>query len=311
MKGLEWSNERYVRLHTRNTTSWALLGYETQNLWLQLLRLMDRAGVIPLDAGALPHEGIAALLPGSNDRQIEKQLESLIDRGWLIHNESTAQLVDPEFIDREEAAMSNAQRLRESRATRRDKAAMTQNASSSLPRLTHNESQPTHSDTGRHSVTQRDTPSVPSVPSAPSVPCREEDAPRVTRPDEIARSQAKSTGAAHRQELEEWLGLLDSNIAGFREQWDSWMASLQANKRKTAWAKVQEIRRFAKLAENHSDKDVLSFLETAGRREWRSFKVDWWEKDRSNGDERQREKRSGGRDPETERAINERVRITY
>jgi len=131
---------------------------------------MDRAGVIPLDPDTLPHEGITALLPGSNDRQVEKQLESLISRGWLLHNRDEHCLVDPDFIDREEAAMSNAQRLRESRARRRDRV-MTHNASTSASRMTQNESQPTRSDTQRLTATHSDTPSVPSVPS---VPIREE-----------------------------------------------------------------------------------------------------------------------------------------
>ena len=80
MRGLDWSNERYARWHTRDTPAWMVLGWDVQNLWGQLMRKMDRAGVIPLDADLMPHESIVALLPQAPPAQVERGLETLISK---------------------------------------------------------------------------------------------------------------------------------------------------------------------------------------------------------------------------------------
>ena len=45
---MDFPNERYVRLYTRETTTWRLLGWEGQALLPQVLRLVDRSGVLDL-----------------------------------------------------------------------------------------------------------------------------------------------------------------------------------------------------------------------------------------------------------------------
>ena len=259
MKGLDWSNERYVRLHTRNTTSWALLGYETQCLWLQLLRMMDRSGVIPLDPDALPHEGIAALLPGSNDRQIEKQLESLIDRGWLIRNDAENCLVDPAFIDREEAAMSNALRLRESRARRRDRA-VTQNESKEPGKATRTKSQPTQLDTGRHAATQSDTPSVPSGPS-------------VTEAAGAAGDNGKPKKSRARVQDLSYPAKLLRLVPDFQERWLSSRKIRRLGQRTTIEAEQKQIDHLAKLGSEHGGQQVIDQLELATESGWQGIHV--------------------------------------
>ena len=166
MKGLDWTNEKFVRTHVRDTPAWALLGWDAQNLWLQLLRKMDRAGVLPLDGSVEPWESVAAIFPAADPDSIAVALKRLIDRGWLIHDVEHGALVDPEFIERDEAPLSDAERQRKSRQNRRDRSA--------APAVTKRDRSVTGGHTASQSVTPS-VPSVPSVPSSPSVPPEEED----------------------------------------------------------------------------------------------------------------------------------------
>lgn len=194
MKGLDWTNERFSRWHTRDTPAWMILGYATQNLWGQIMRKMDRAGVIPLDPDLMPYESIAALLPHAPPLEVEKGIEILLKKGWLVHDKGREYLIDPEFLDREEANMSDAQRQRESRRRRRDKANLelheTSHNVTDPPRYvtesSHNVTEPSHAVTPRH------TSSHGVTPSDPSDPAEEKDTVRV-RPNEKAISYVHDT----------------------------------------------------------------------------------------------------------------------
>lgn len=254
MKGLDWPNERYVRLHTRNTTSWALLGYETQCLWLQLLRMMDRSGVIPLDPDAQPHEGIAALLPGSNDRQIEKQLESLVDRGWLIHNKDENCLVDPECLDREEAAMSDKLRQRESRSKKRAK--MSQIVTKEGRRASRNV-------TERH---ERSQPVTPSVPPLPSVPSKEEAARAAGANGKPKKSRSRVQYLSYPAEL---LRL----VPDFQKRWLESRKIRRLGSKTTLEAEQKQIDALARLGEEHGARQVVDQLELATESGWQGIHI--------------------------------------
>lgn len=121
MKGLDWSNERWEKLYCRDTVAWLRLSQEAQSVYLALLRKLDRAGTLPLD-GEEPHVAVAVLL-GWDEGWVEAGLARLLEHGWLLVDEPADLLVDPEWIERDEAPQSSQQRKRESRARRRERAA--------------------------------------------------------------------------------------------------------------------------------------------------------------------------------------------
>jgi hypothetical protein len=57
---MDWHDERYVRLYTRDTVNWKLMGWQARCLMPLLLRKADRAGCV--DVGEDGAEGIAALV---------------------------------------------------------------------------------------------------------------------------------------------------------------------------------------------------------------------------------------------------------
>ena len=115
---MDWANERYVRVYTRDTVDWSLLPWEARALWLLLLRKLDRAGRIEL--GRHGARGLAVAV-GMPVEVAERALASLLEDGCVQLTDGGT-LFAPNFIDAQEAAMSDAQRARASREARRDRA---------------------------------------------------------------------------------------------------------------------------------------------------------------------------------------------
>jgi uncharacterized phage protein (TIGR02220 family) len=152
---VDWANERYVRVYTRDTVSWKLCDWRAHTVLLHLFRKVDRAGV--LDVGDDGLVGLAAVLelpleivePG-----IEQLTKSKGGRAPTVTFTGSAYAI-PNFIEAQETPQSNPQRTRESRARRRDAAALaTRNASE----VTRNASQPTRGETSSNEVSHDDTP---------------------------------------------------------------------------------------------------------------------------------------------------------
>lgn len=153
---MDFSNERYVRLYVRDTTSWKLLKWEGQAVWTLLYRKADRSGVISLD-GLEPWE--AATLHCDLPEEVSKPgMERCLARGWVVRDGD--RLVFPKYIEANETPMSDAQRARESRGKR---AALSQNVTAPSQNVTecHTESR---------GVTPSHTASLLTVPSVPAVP---------------------------------------------------------------------------------------------------------------------------------------------
>ncbi len=118
---MDWSNERYVRLYTRDTATWKLLNWRARTVLLHLFRKVDRAGV--LDVGDDGIEGLAAVLelpleivePGIEQLT---RVRSRSRHSTIVHTGSAYLL--PNFIEAQETPQSDPQRKRESRARRRD-----------------------------------------------------------------------------------------------------------------------------------------------------------------------------------------------
>lgn len=117
---MDWSNERYVRVYTRDTTTWKLLDWRARTVLLHLFRKVDRAGV--LDVGADGVLGLAAVLELPFDI-VEPGIAYLAaSRGGGVPTviATGSAYVLPRFLEAQEAPQSDAQRQRESRSRRRD-----------------------------------------------------------------------------------------------------------------------------------------------------------------------------------------------
>ncbi len=114
---MDWANERFVLLYTRDTVTWKLLTWEARAVLMFLFRKVDRAGVIELGPDGL--DGLAALIEVPVE-VLERTVPQLtraeratvtIRDGWLAL---------PNFLDAQETPRSDRQRKRDSRETRRD-----------------------------------------------------------------------------------------------------------------------------------------------------------------------------------------------
>lgn len=110
---MDWSNERFVRLYTRDTPEWLCWCWQARALWPLLLRKADRSGVIANKLGA---RGLAALA-GLPVDVVEAGLPDLLADGCLAEHQLG--LVIPNYIEANEAPLSDKQRQRESRERRR------------------------------------------------------------------------------------------------------------------------------------------------------------------------------------------------
>lgn len=114
---LNWADERFVKMYTRDTVNWVRLSYDARSLFMHLIRKVDRAGV--LEVGVDGEEGIAALLAAPLDT-VRTALVELRDRGTIQVKDGN--LVIPNFLEAQESRMSDSLRQSELRARRRDTA---------------------------------------------------------------------------------------------------------------------------------------------------------------------------------------------
>lgn len=110
---MDWANERYVRLYTRDTPEWLCMEWQARALWPHLIRKADRSGVL---ANKLGVRGIAVLV-GLPVEVVEPGLANLLEDGCL--REHPLGFVIPNFIEAQETPQSDAMRQRESRERRR------------------------------------------------------------------------------------------------------------------------------------------------------------------------------------------------
>lgn len=111
---LDYANERFVLLYTRDTATWKLLDWEARAVLMFLLRKVDRSGVI--DVGEDGIDGLAAVLEVPVD-VVARALPKLIARKTVT--ESATSFAMPNFLDAQETPRSDKQRQRDSRERRR------------------------------------------------------------------------------------------------------------------------------------------------------------------------------------------------
>lgn len=112
---MNWPDERYVRVYTRDTTEWMLLGWEGQCVLVMMMRKADRAGIV--DMGRHGPRGLAVLL-GMPVDIVTRGLEGLFADGCVERHDN--KLVIRNFIEAQEAVASPAQRQRVYRERERD-----------------------------------------------------------------------------------------------------------------------------------------------------------------------------------------------
>lgn len=151
---MNWPDERYVRLYTRDTVTWKRWGWETRAVMALLLRKVDRSGV--LDTGAHDKVDAFSLLLEVPIEVARKAVTELLKSGTLV--ESATGFVLPAFLEAQEAPQSDAVRQRESREKRR--AANMRNPEVACHA-------PSHAVTAGHNLSPQPSLAVPSVPSVP------------------------------------------------------------------------------------------------------------------------------------------------
>jgi hypothetical protein len=117
---MDWANERYVRFYTRDTPEWIALGWDAQNLEMQLTRKVDRSGV--LDLGKLGPKAVAVVLHQVElwESRLCAALYKLVEDGRVLIIGD--KLIIPDFVPQQETPQSDRQRQAESRARRREQA---------------------------------------------------------------------------------------------------------------------------------------------------------------------------------------------
>jgi hypothetical protein len=111
---MDWSNETYVRLYTRDTTSWRRLGWNGQSALMQLLRKVDRAGTLDID-GLEPWEALVLHCQAPEDAAREG-MAALLRVGVVVLRGS--RLVFPNFLEAQECSKSDKLRAKEYRERR-------------------------------------------------------------------------------------------------------------------------------------------------------------------------------------------------
>jgi hypothetical protein len=114
---MRWEDERYVRLYTRDTGEWILLGWEAQAVLTLAMRKCDRAGI--LRTGANHARGLAAMT-GIPVDVVTRALPFLLEGDGPPMLANGPQLVIRNFIEAQEARASDAMRAKKYRERARD-----------------------------------------------------------------------------------------------------------------------------------------------------------------------------------------------
>lgn len=108
---MRWEDERYVRLYTRDSATWALLPWQSRCLLPLLLRKVDRAGVLEVLEGEEVH-ALSELVKIPAD-VVGPGLDGLIKRGTVVIGSGKLRL--PSFLAAQEARQSDKLRQQRSR----------------------------------------------------------------------------------------------------------------------------------------------------------------------------------------------------
>lgn len=111
---MDWSNERYVRLYVRDSADLLAAGWEGRFVFYELLRHVDRAGVLDTggDLDIVPEMiRVPADVFATGFARLKRRKVVQLTQGAIVI---------PNFLEAQESPASDAQRMREMRARRRD-----------------------------------------------------------------------------------------------------------------------------------------------------------------------------------------------
>ncbi len=208
---MDWSNEDYVRLYTRETADDLELSWEALALWRALLIRFDRAGLIPVRNG---WDSVAKL--------VRMPRETVQQTGPELVRDGRVRLIDgavysPNFTEAQTTSKSDKSRQKESRERRRTSAgAAPQVVDTTLPG--HDTSRVV---TPSHAASQNVT--LPLLCSAPVAPVAEASvAPRDRSPAAPRRHSIPADWSPHEREKAQALELglnVEREAAEFKSYW--------------------------------------------------------------------------------------------
>lgn len=114
---MNWSDEHYVKVYTRETPNWAMLPWQSRALFLLILKKADKAGLIDLGKDHL--RSLAAYLAVPIDFA-EPGLAGLLAAGTCELRDGV--LITPKFLEAQEARKTKIAASREFRDRARDEA---------------------------------------------------------------------------------------------------------------------------------------------------------------------------------------------
>ena len=112
---MNWEDEHFVKLYTRDTTTWKLIGWQARTVLMHILRKVDRAGV--LDLGGVSGEEAICAVADLPEEVVKPGLEKLLAKKVVTICDNA--LLIPNFVEAQEAKQSDKSRQRNSRAKRR------------------------------------------------------------------------------------------------------------------------------------------------------------------------------------------------
>jgi hypothetical protein len=193
---MDWANERYVRAYTRDSGDWLALSWDAQSLFLQLLRKVDRGGILELGKQGMKTVAVVLHQVSIWESRISPALDELLADGCVIARPGV--LLIPNFELAQETPQSDKQRQAESRARRRDQARRAEIVTDGDSDVTNRDS----SVTPGHAESRRVTPdqAEPSGPDQAKLSQAEPSEP--SRP----RSKKHAVLSKHREAAEQLWG---------------------------------------------------------------------------------------------------------
>jgi hypothetical protein len=113
---MDWATERWVKVYTRDTVTWALLCWQAKCTFLLILRKADRAGVVDLPSHIPPAVVLSKLLDMPLE-VVEPGFEDLCASGVIELQDGA--IVVPNFVEAQETPSSDTKRKAEYRARQR------------------------------------------------------------------------------------------------------------------------------------------------------------------------------------------------
>lgn len=203
---MRFEDERYVRLYTRDTTTWLMLSWQARFVLMSLLRKVDRAGI--LDVGEDGVDGLATVIGVPRDI-VDAGLPHLIRRGAIEERNGT--YIMPRFLEAQECTKSDSQRKREQRERDREIA----QSQPKLPvfKVSSHEIQDTV--TIGHSVPPVTVPPVPNLTTPEVSAAKDPKQPLSPEPKPNLQTQPKAD--VIREIFDHWFAGWTSRISGNRK----------------------------------------------------------------------------------------------